>query len=88
VIKRSLTTHFIKVCRYQTRRQRLESKGDASHGAAATNRHPKAASNGRIRGEARHMLGRCLDSLSPLTTAGGIGLLYKLTCTMQVKQVQ
>jgi hypothetical protein len=49
---------------------------------------PKAASNGRIRGEAWHMLGRCLDSLSPLTTAGGIGLLYKLTCTTQVKQGQ
>jgi hypothetical protein len=56
--------YFIKVCRYQTKAAETEDQGDASHGAVATYRPRKAASNVRIREGARHKPRIC-------QTAGG-----------------
>jgi hypothetical protein len=51
--------NFVKAYRYQTKTPEAEDQGDANQGAVATYRPSKAASNGRIRGGAKHILRIC-----------------------------
>jgi hypothetical protein len=53
---KQLLTNTKKACRYPTKMKETEDHSDASHGAVATYRPSEATSNGRIRGEAVHIL--------------------------------